>query len=247
MENQNYWGDKHNYMLYQKGAFSEFIFAAIEQLTKKNFANVDAIIELGAGMGRFSHAFIGRFPKVYLVEPSPVYAQVLRELFPQANVKVIEEGAERFFQEFQTGDDEAVCFCFHVLHHLSQEQRSQIFESIQRLKIDAFFIDPNPFNPLILLQILIHPAMKFEEEKGYLKLTRRKLLNECAACGLSKARHFYFCLLPPTILNRTLSPKLSAFLLRLESLALRCPVFASYQMLYVQPETPTQETKGSHE
>ena len=236
MNQRDYFGQRHGYMYYRGGAFSEFILSVIKRLTGRDFEDLDTVYELGAGMGRFSHAFVNRFRNVYLIEPSHAYADVLREVFPQANSIVRESSSEQFFEEDRTADGKAACFCFHVLHHLTFDQRRSIFDSIHKLKIEAVFVDPNPLNPLIPFQVLLHPAMKWAEERGYLKLRRRVLLNELAQAGLSCTQHFYLCFLPPGIANFALKLKLAKLLLKIEAFSNLLPFFAAYQMVYCKPE-----------
>ena len=66
-------------------------------------------------------------------------------------------------------------------------------------KAAAVFLEPNPWNPLIILQLLLYPDMRMENEWQYLKLTKRRLSQELNDCGLTLTQYGRLCLLPPPV------------------------------------------------
>jgi hypothetical protein len=67
----------------------------------------------------------------------------------------------------------------------------------------AIFVEPNPFNPLIPIQILITKDMSFREEWQSFTLTKRRYEAELSRVGLELVDHSYILpLLPPQLFNR---------------------------------------------
>ena len=139
-------------------------------------------------MGRFSFALVNNFPRVSLIEPSASYTAVLGELFNQEQVTIVTSTLEEFFEK-NSIPDKSIFFNFHLLHHLTFEQRRDYFTCLRKVNAPALFIEPNPFNPLIILQLLLYPDMRMKDEWQYLTLTRKRLAREFTACGLELAAH----------------------------------------------------------
>ena len=77
-------------------------------------------------MGRFSFALVSHFPKVSLIEPSASYTAVLKKLFDQEQVAIVTSTLEDFFEK-NSIPDRSIFFNFHLLHHLTFEQRPGLF------------------------------------------------------------------------------------------------------------------------
>ena len=224
--------DTHDYMRCSDGAFADFIFASMAQVMGDDYKKFRNAIELGAGMGRFSFTLVSRFSGVWLIEPSRAFAQTLRELFPQEHVRVVDTTAETFFASTPVPPD-SIFFCFHLLHHLSRQQRHELFSFIHSTGAPAVFVEPNPWNPLLLLQIFTNKDMSVKEEIEYLRLTRRGLSRELAACGMQVMAHAPLCLLPPFAAMKALRmPGGTEKLMRIERARLLLPFLGSYHFFY---------------
>ena len=228
-----YYGqDTHDYMRCSDGAFADFIFASMGQVMGDDYKKCHNAIELGAGMGRFSFTLVSHFSAVWLIEPARAFAQTLRELFPQEHVHVVDTTAEKFFASGAAPRD-SIFFCFHLLHHLSRQQRQEMFSFISSVKGAAIFVDPNPWNPLLLVQPFFDKDMCFKEEMQYLRLTRGRLSSELSACGLQVKAHAPLCLLPPFVAMKALRLTGGAGkLLRLERARRVLPFLGSYHFFY---------------
>jgi hypothetical protein len=209
---------KHRYMSNRDETFAEYVYSLVDRITEGEWRRFDTAFELGAGVGRFSTALVSRFETVHLVEPSAGFASVLRDRFGGDGVVVHEKTAGEFCRE-RTVEGGAVCFGFHILHHLSPEERREVFAFLRETAMPAVFVEPNPWNPLILIQILMNSDMKMAEEKGYLKLRR----------------HARLCLIPPFILNVLLHSFLGGGVRRLEWLGRILPPASAYQLFWCGP------------
>ena len=227
MKSKYYDRDKHNYMRVDDDRFATYIYSLIADDVD---GNCRTAVELGAGMGRFSMPLVKRFEKVFLVEPTPAYAEMLAQRFPDSHVRVIETMAETFLTTTDL-DRPVALFCFHVLHHLCYTKRSVIYQFLKRSGSSGTFVEPNPFNPLVLLHIMLNPDMALSEEIEYLKLTRTRFRQELAADGLTLIRHKPVCLLPPFLIYHLMNKVHVDTLRALEVIGGLVPFLSSYQLI----------------
>jgi hypothetical protein len=227
MQEKYYAENKHGYMRYESDRFAKYIYSLIQTKDFTNFLNA---IEFGAGMGRFSAPLMADFAQVTLVEPTPAYAAILKESFPDARVRIF-QGTFQEFIENESVEKNTLVFCFHLLHHLSPKERGCLYEFIRNLQAKAVFVEPNPFNPLILIQVLIHPDMSMAEEYQYLLLTRRRYRQELSKHGLRLASYKRICTLPPFLMGFLLKRIPAKTLRRFEFLAQYIPFCGSYQII----------------
>jgi hypothetical protein len=187
-------------------------------------------------MGRFSFRLVEQYPSVYLIEPARAFSAALRELFPQQHVHIADSTAEDYFARNPVPPN-AIFYCFHLLHHLSREQRSSLFRLISAARASAVFVDPNPWNPLLLVQPFFDRGMRFREEMQYLLLTRRRLGRELAQGGLRVEHHAALCLLPPFAARKVLArPGGQERLLKIEGWRRLLPCAGSYHFFYCSPK-----------
>jgi len=231
MKNSYFAVNKHKYMFYPDSLFSEYIYLLITQAISDDFNGCTTALELGAGMGRFSLPIVKKFQNVYLIEPLDSYASKLEEFFKKKHVSIFTMTAKDFFKKNLIPEN-SVCFGFHLLHHLSPAQRKNVFEYVKKTGSKAVFVEPNPWNPLIILQVILNPNMTFKEEIEYLKLTKKRLLREFKSCGLFKMRHFNICFFPPSITNLILHSFLKKWLPFFEKFSNLLPFLGSYQLIY---------------
>lgn len=227
-----YTQNTHDYMRCTDSAFADFIFSSMTQVMGDGYKKCPNAIELGAGMGRFSFTLVNHFSRVWLIEPARAFAQTLRELFPQEHVSVVDTTAEVFFASTPAPPG-SIFFCFHLLHHLSRQQRRELFSFISSTGSSAVFVDPNPWNPLLLVQPFFDKDMRFKEEMQYLRLTRRRLTRELADSGMRVLAHAPLCLLPPFVAMKALRrPDGAEKLLRFERARRLLPFMGSYHFFY---------------
>ena len=183
-------------------------------------------------MGRFSFALLEHFKQVYLIEPSESYVSVLNQLFNKEQVTIINTSMEEFFKSTSI-PPKSIFFNFHLLHHLTFEQRKIFFTALHAVQTPAVFLEPYPWNPLIILQLLLYPDMRMKDEWQYLKLTRKRLSQELNACGLTVAAYGKLCFLPPPITKIALkSSFMRKPLFALDCLKQVAPFLSSYHVLY---------------
>jgi hypothetical protein len=196
MKSSYYDKNKHKYM--QQNATGRFAYYVYSLISHESFSNYDKAIELGAGMGRFSAPIVMNFSSATLVEPVTAYADILAQTYSKYHVKVVNLKAEQFLAN-SPEQRPVILFCFHLMHHLKAEQRQVIYRFVKQTSSKAVLVEPNAYNPLILLQILFHKDMTLSEEIQYLTLTRRAYMNELKNNGLVMKSFRRFCFLPPFV------------------------------------------------
>lgn len=219
--------DKHLYMQPGSGLFGDYVYSLISD---ESFSQYDVAIELGAGMGRFSASLVGHFSHVVLVEPAAAHVEHLNRAFSDRSVRVIHAAAEQVLPEYAP-PGRPVVFCFHLMHHLTPDQRAVIYRFIRRVGAKGVFLEPNVYNPLIVLQILLHPDMSPAEEMQYVKLGRKHYERELGRHDLTVTGFRRLCFGPPIFTKCLLKARLRPFARFLEVLCRALPFVASYQLI----------------
>jgi hypothetical protein len=224
----NYYGrNKHRYLQYEDDLFANYIYSLIFD---NSFLKYDNAIEIGAGMGRFSAPIVKQFVKTTIVEPVKDYTDVLRQKFAKEQIMIINSSAEDFLSK-QLSPPPSVVFCFHLMHHLTYKQRQLIYQFVKRTGSKGVLVEPNPFNPLILLQTLLNPDMSIPEEIQYLRLTPKRYKKEIERNKLSLTSYKRICIFPPFVINSLLNKFSNHFPTPFEVLNYIVPFMGAYQMI----------------
>ena len=131
----------------------------------------DTVVEIGAGSGRYTDMLLRAGLRVIATEPDARFIAAL-----ESRIAGVGEGAvlqagmdARSLARLAAFRPRAV-MGFHVLHHLGRESLQALdgwLAGTTTARVPgAAFLEPNPWNPLYALQIALHPAMKFREERG---------------------------------------------------------------------------------
>jgi len=225
----------HAYMEMRSDDFARFV---MDRVWLSELEKYNTCIELGAGTGRFTPPLIERFDQVHLIEPAPAYAKALDARFASENVTVSDDSAEQFLDEWPE-EEPVLLTAFHLLHHLTFEQRQHIYAFLKRTQSRGVFVEPNPWNPLILAQVLLTPGMSFAEEKQYLQLRRARLAAELSAASLEMKYYRRIVALPPGITDALLHRGVTGLLSACEALT-AIPCASSYHSFHVVPSEGTQ-------
>ena len=130
----------------------------------------DRVLEIGSGTGRYTKFLIDRGFNIVAVEPDPVLAEkLIQRLKNSPNYELCIQSAESITTTRM--GIKLVCG-FHVLHHLDKSSLSIFGAKLRAMESENkdfagwFFLEPNPWCPFYLIQILFTPGMRFDEEKG---------------------------------------------------------------------------------
>jgi SAM-dependent methyltransferase len=147
----------------------------------------DRVLELGAGMGRFTALYAEAGHAVTALELSPDLAAVGREALAAQPMRAA--------AEFRVGDALAPATDLHggfevvagyfFLHHLPD--LAAVMRAVRAcLKPGGryVFVEPNPLNPLYCLQITFTPSMSWKSERGIFAMRPARLAEAARAAGL---------------------------------------------------------------
>jgi SAM-dependent methyltransferase len=135
-------------------------------------------LEIGAGRGRYTDLLVRRGLRIVAIEPDPALAGALRRRFDGTSAVRVVEAPLSDAAIASCGSFDAV-LGFHVLHHLDDAALESLDRALRsRPSVGAGFLEPNPLNPLYPVQIALHPAMRFREERGLW----RRLVGEGSRC-----------------------------------------------------------------
>ena len=227
MGNNYYEKGPHSYLNYESNHFAYYIY---ESIAEEWFLSFDTAIEIGAGMGRFSAPVVENFSQVILIEPYHSFAEVLRNKFSKNGLQIQEVFAEDFFSDYSV-EKPVMIFGFHIMHHLTSDSRRVLYDFVKKTGSTCVFVEPNPYNPLILIQLMVEPDLSYSEEKQYLKLTKRFYHEEFMKNDIVMKSFKRICFIPPFVTHFLLKriPKRLVSLCEVFNAVL--PFFSSYQVI----------------
>lgn len=145
----------------------------------------ESVLEVGAGMGRFTRIFAGRGHPVTAVELSPALADDCRvNLSSWPHAKVLTADLLEAPQLLEPKFD--VVAGFFMLHHLTcLDRHFAAIRSLLKPGGRCVFVEPNPWNPLYAVQITCTPGMRWRHEAGIYDLGIENLRRTMGAGGLT--------------------------------------------------------------
>lgn len=184
------------------------------------------VVDVGAGMGRFSLPLAERGYRVTAVDLAPELLGVLRDHDPAHRIETICAAAEDLAAAAPGPFEAAVGFFF--LHHLRDLR--PVAESLAGVLVPGgrmAFCEPNAYCPLFYGQILLTPGMTFRGDGGIARMRPGVLLPAFERAGFRDLRIDRYGLFPPGLANTDLGARVER---RLERLAPLRPVLA-FQIL----------------
>lgn len=168
------------------------------------------LLEVGAGMGRFSLLLAARGYRVTAVDLSPELLARLRENRDRlgtlassgaGSVDAVCADAAAVADAAPGPYDAAVGFFF--LHHLASV--AELARGLARVLAPGArvaFCEPNAFNPSFYLQVLLTPGMTWAGERGIARMRPGVLVPALEGAGFVDVRIDRYGLFPPFLHNR---------------------------------------------
>jgi SAM-dependent methyltransferase len=171
-----------------------------------------SILEVGAGVGRFTLPLLARGFTVTASDLSPELLARLRTAAPAA-VETVAADVARLPEELRGTFDRVVGF--FVLHHLVDFDRTftalaQVLRPGGRLA----FAEPVAVNPLYYAQILLTPTMRFAAEPSLTAMRAGRMLPALCGAGFVEAAAHPYGYFPPLLKNTPLGDRLERWLER---------------------------------
>ncbi len=181
----------------------------------------ESVLEVGAGMGRFTRIFAERGHAVTAVELSPVLAADCRtNLAKWSHATVL--GADLLDAPRLLTQRFDVLAGFFMLHHLTcLDRHFAAVRSLLKPGGRCVFVEPNPWNPLYAVQVTCTPGMRWREEAGIYRMwpgMLRRAMTNAGLVGFGLRRHGFF---PRWLHNRCEEAGLNPWLEKLTPSGLR--------------------------
>lgn len=181
----------------------------------------ERVLEVGAGMGRYTLLLAERGVPVEALDLSPLLLERLRA-FDGGRFNVPVHAADVLAPPEQLrGRFDAVVALF-TLHHLHDLAAS--FRAMSRLLRKGgrvVFLEPNPLNPLFYVQIAATPGMTWRGDGGIVRMRPKTVFAAMSSAGFSDLALRRFGFFPPFAANE---PRLRPLEQALERRALLEPV-----------------------
>ena len=181
----------------------------------------ERVLEVGCGMGRYTLILAQRGVRVEGLDLSGVLLDRLREFDGgQYNIPLYCADVLHAPEELDGQFD--VVVGFFTLHHL--HSLPACFEAMTRLVKPGgrvVFLEPNPYNILYYIQMLITPGMTWQGDGGMIRMRRNPIFRAMQGAGLGRFVMARFGFFPPFLANRPWGA-------RLEAVLERVPVWRSF-------------------
>ena len=172
----------------------------------------DRVLEVGCGMGRITLHLAKREINISGLELTPFLLEKLREQNNnEYDIPLYCADITDFPKELTAQFDQIVGF--FVLHHFYD--LSACFTAMEKMLKPGgriTFLEPNAYNPLYYIQVLITPGMTWKGDKGIIKMRRKIIKNALEAGNFKNFNLSRYGVFPPFISNTKWGRKLESFL-----------------------------------
>jgi SAM-dependent methyltransferase len=172
------------------------------------YSQGERVLEAGCGMGRYTLLLAARGVDVTGLDLSPVLLDRLRDFnASRSPIPLVAANLENPPVKLQARFD--LVLSFFALHHLHDITRG-LNGMRQLLKPDGrvVLLEPNPYNPLYYLQILLTPGMTWAGERGLLRMRPAPVFQAMHQAGLKPLAVERFGCLPPQVVNQSWGERL---------------------------------------
>jgi SAM-dependent methyltransferase len=165
------------------------------------------ILEIGAGLGKFSLPLIQRGFRMTCVDLSPVMLERLKAAAGVNDVETIVADAADVAR--RTSRRFSYATGFFVLHHI--DDLARVFRGMRAAMLPGgrvAFCEPVATNPLYYLQIALTPGVRWSAERGILRMRSRVVLRALEGTGFVDFRGYTYGFFPPQVTNRAWGARL---------------------------------------
>ncbi len=191
---------------------SPYIDRQIERMVAEgNLSPQDRILDVGCGIGRYTLPLADRN---YNIEGLDIAGGLLQQLLQRKQIPV--HCADIAYPPAELLGRFDVVVGFFALHHMFDLERA--FVGIAKLLKPGgrvLFLEPNPYNPLYYIQILVTPRMTWHGDKGIVQMRRNRIFSAIAKAGFSKQKLSRFGFFPPFIADQRGAQRVESILERI--------------------------------
>ena len=172
----------------------------------------DRVLEVGCGMGRYTLILAQRGVRVEGMDLSPVLLDRLRA-YNGGRFAIPLHCADAQNPPPELDGSFDIVLGFFMLHHL--KDLASFFAATARLLKPGgrmVFLEPNAYNPLFYLQILITPGMTWQGDRGLVQMRPSLIFHAMDSAGLRQLAMTRFGFFPPFLANRPFGARLESAL-----------------------------------
>ncbi|MCB0736719.1 MAG: methyltransferase domain-containing protein [Bacteroidetes bacterium] len=172
-----------------------------EILKVANLSRNDQILDVGCGMGKFTFPLLKKGYQITGLDLSPfLLQQLLRHNDNRFPIKLICSDILDIPYEYNEKFDKVIgFFALHHFHHL--HSYFQVMARILKPGGEIIFLEPNAYNPLYYVQILLSPTMSWKGDKGVFDMKRKKFEEAAQFASLHGLEIHKYGFFPPFVVN----------------------------------------------
>ena len=182
---------------------SPYVLRHLERLLSvARLSKTERVLEVGAGLGRYTLPLLEQGFAVTALDLSPVLLDKLRQQASGYDVQTVACDIADVADHVDGPFSQAVGF--YTLHHLLD--LGVVMRSLARVLTPGArvaFCEPNGFNPLFYLQIVVTPGMTWRGDGGVSKMRPRVVLGAMERAGFCELGVERFGIFPPFVFNRS--------------------------------------------
>ncbi|MCO4747245.1 MAG: methyltransferase domain-containing protein [Proteobacteria bacterium] len=166
------------------------------------------ILEVGAGLGKFTMPMLEAGLDVTCLDLSPVMLERLEQSATEQghSVKTVAADVADVGSHFGAEFDRVVGF-FTLHHMVDLPNIFTAIRSVMKPGARLAFIEPMARNPLFYVQILLTPGTHWSAERGIVNMRGSVMSKSMRKAGLMPGDHESYGFFPPAIINRPLAPE----------------------------------------
>lgn len=162
-----------------------------------------SVLEVGAGLGKFSVPLLRDGYDVTCLDLSPVMLEDMRRSVPDLSVETIASDVLEVGSATSKTFDRVIGF--FVLHHfLDLDATFDALIKVMNPGAVVAFLEPAASNPLYYLQVTFTPGMTWRAERGLLNMRASRVLPAMGKAGLTDLESSSFGFFPPFLANTRL-------------------------------------------
>ncbi len=181
---------------------SPYVLRQVDRVVAEGGLTADRpLLEVGAGLGRHTLPLLDRGFAVTALDLSPVMLEELAERAAGRPLTTVACDLARAAEAVTDRFSQAVGF--FTLHHMHDLEL--IFRGLAGVLepgARVIFCEPNAYNPLFYLQMLMTPGMTWQGDGGTIRMRRGPVLGAMARAGFAELSLSRFGLFPPFLANR---------------------------------------------
>jgi SAM-dependent methyltransferase len=189
-------------------AASHYIQRQVDRLVA--FAGLmpgERVLDVGCGMGRYTLALADKGLTVEGLDLSRTLLARFRA-FNAATYEIPLHCGDILDPPAELAHQFDAVIGFFTLHHLLELTGCiRSMHSLCKPGGRIVFLEPNPYNALYYVQLMLVPGMNWSGEKGILNMTVPRVFDAMTSAGLGRLSHDRFGFLPPFAVNQSWGPR----------------------------------------